>query len=83
MLVVVIDFATESNDREICVNTWWKWIGTRASLLIAIYMLSVMASQWGLTGSSSEVPLYALIIAVCGVLGISGIVSEIKNHQHR
>ena len=61
------------------MSSWGKWIGARVSVFIAIYLLSVMASQWGLTGSSTEVPLYALSIAVFGVLGISGLVSEIKD----
>jgi len=61
------------------MNNWGKWIGARVSLFIAIYLLSVTASQWGLTGSSSQVPFYALIIAVFGVVGISGLVSEIKD----
>ena len=62
---------------------WLKWIGARASLFIALCMLSVMASQWGITGSSSEVWVYALAIAMFGVLGISGLVSEIKDHLNR
>jgi hypothetical protein len=41
-------------------------------------MYGVMASQWGLTGSKSEVPSYALIMAVLAVTGISGIVEEVK-----
>ena len=59
----------------------WKWIGSRLSLFVSVYLLAVMASQWGLTGSRTKVPCYALIIAATAVLGISGLVSEIKSSK--
>jgi hypothetical protein len=67
---------------ESVMTNWWKWIGSRLSLFVSVYLLAVMASQWGLTGSSSAVPGYALIIAFTAVLGISGLVSEIVSSKH-
>ena len=58
-----------------------KWYGIRFSLFVSVYYLAVMLSQGAITGSRTSVPACAAFIAVTAVIGISGLVSEIKESK--